>query len=111
MTGPKLIGLVRVSTDKQGDSGLGLDAQEAAIDAYRRMVGGDLIKTYVEVESGMHDDVRRPAPAPRRRRPRQLRQGPPGHRQDRPPGPLDPRDGVPQAAAGRVRRLRQPPCQ
>ncbi len=57
MTGPKLIGLVRVSTDKQGDSGLGLDAQEAAIDAYRRMVGGELIKTYVEVESGMHDDV------------------------------------------------------
>jgi hypothetical protein len=57
MTGPKLIGLVRVSTDKQGDSGLGLRAQEAAIDAYRRMVGGELIKTYVEVESGMHDDV------------------------------------------------------
>lgn len=56
-TGPKLIGLVRVSTDKQGDSGLGLEAQESAIDAYRRMVGGDLIKTYVEVESGMHDDV------------------------------------------------------
>ena len=57
MTGPKLIGLVRVSTDKQGDSGLGLEAQESAIDAYRRMVGGELIKTYVEVESGMHDDV------------------------------------------------------
>jgi DNA invertase Pin-like site-specific DNA recombinase len=57
MTGPKLIGLVRVSTDKQGDSGLGLDAQEAAIAAYRSMVGGDLIKTYVEIESGMHDDV------------------------------------------------------
>lgn len=57
MTGPKLIGLVRVSTDKQGDSGLGLKAQEAAIDAYRSMVGGELIKTYVEVESGMHDDV------------------------------------------------------
>ena len=57
MTAPKLIGLVRVSTDKQGDSGLGLEAQEAAIDAYRRMVGGELIKTYVEVESGMHDDV------------------------------------------------------
>ena len=57
MTGPKLIGLVRVSTDKQGESGLGLDAQEAAIAAYRSMVGGDLIKTYVEIESGMHDDV------------------------------------------------------
>jgi DNA invertase Pin-like site-specific DNA recombinase len=54
---PKLIGLVRVSTDKQGESGLGLDAQLAAIEAYRAMVGGELIKTYVEVESGMHDDV------------------------------------------------------
>ena len=54
---PRLIGLVRVSTDKQGDSGLGLDAQLAAIEAYRAMVGGELIRTYVEVESGMHDDV------------------------------------------------------
>jgi Resolvase, N terminal domain/Recombinase len=54
---PKLIGLVRVSTDKQGESGLGLDAQLAAIESYRAMVGGELIKTYVEVESGMHDDV------------------------------------------------------
>ena len=54
---PKLIGLVRVSTDKQGESGLGLDAQHAAIEAYRSMVGGELIRTYVEVESGMHDDV------------------------------------------------------
>jgi DNA invertase Pin-like site-specific DNA recombinase len=54
---PKLIGLVRVSTDKQGESGLGLEAQLAAIEAYRAMVGGELIRTYVEIESGMHDDV------------------------------------------------------
>jgi DNA invertase Pin-like site-specific DNA recombinase len=53
----KLVGLVRVSTDKQGDSGLGLEAQNAAIEGYRQMVGGELVKTYVEVESGMHDDV------------------------------------------------------
>src|ERR1700722_5724618 len=54
---PKLIGLVRVSTDKQGESGLGLEAQLAAIEAYRALVGGELIRTYVEIESGMHDDV------------------------------------------------------
>ncbi len=54
---PKLIGLVRVSTDKQGESGLGLEAQHAAIEAYRSMVGGEIIRTYIEVESGMHDDV------------------------------------------------------
>jgi DNA invertase Pin-like site-specific DNA recombinase len=38
---PKLIGLVRVSTDKQGESGLGLDAQLIAIESYRVMVGGN----------------------------------------------------------------------
>jgi DNA invertase Pin-like site-specific DNA recombinase len=54
---PRLIGLIRVSTDKQGASGLGLDAQRAAIDGYRAMVGGHLLRTYTEVESGMHDDV------------------------------------------------------
>jgi DNA invertase Pin-like site-specific DNA recombinase len=53
-----LIGLVRVSTGKQEESGLGLDAQRAAIDGYRAMVGGTLLRTYTEVESGMHDDIR-----------------------------------------------------
>lgn len=53
----KLVGLVRVSTDRQGESGLGLEAQESAIEGYRRSIGGVLLKTYVEVESGMHDDV------------------------------------------------------
>ena len=55
--GNKLVGLVRVSTDRQGESGLGLDAQEAAIEAYREATGSTLLKTYVEVESGMHDDI------------------------------------------------------
>jgi DNA invertase Pin-like site-specific DNA recombinase len=55
--GQNLVGLVRVSTDRQGESGLGLGAQEAAIEAYRAATGGTLLKTYVEVESGMHDDV------------------------------------------------------
>ena len=54
---PRLIGLVRVSTGKQEESGLGLDAQRAAIESYRAMVGGVLLRTYTEVESGMHDDI------------------------------------------------------
>jgi DNA invertase Pin-like site-specific DNA recombinase len=53
----KLVGLVRVSTDKQERSGLGLEAQEAAIESYRKSIGGRIIKTYVEVEIGTHDDV------------------------------------------------------
>ena len=53
----KLIGLIRVSTDKQGKSGLGLEAQQAAIEEHRKRTGSLLLKTYVEVESGTHDDI------------------------------------------------------
>ena len=59
MTEPaeKLIGLIRVSTDKQADSGFGQEAQKAAIETYRKGVDGKLLKIYVEVESGKHDDI------------------------------------------------------
>ncbi len=53
----KLIGLIRVSTDKQEESGLGLNAQQSAIELHRKGVDGTLLKTYVEVESGKHDDI------------------------------------------------------
>lgn len=55
----KFIAYLRVSTAKQGASGLGLMAQRAAIMAY--LDGGDwtLLGEHVEVESGKHDD--RPA--------------------------------------------------
>ena len=43
---------LRVSTDKQGRSGLGLDAQRETIAAYLRSVGGQAIAEFVEVESG-----------------------------------------------------------
>jgi DNA invertase Pin-like site-specific DNA recombinase len=52
-----LVGLVRVSTPGQGESGLGLAAQHAAIEAHREAVGGTLLRTYEEIESGGHDDV------------------------------------------------------
>jgi DNA invertase Pin-like site-specific DNA recombinase len=56
--GPEpLIGLIRVSTQKQGESGLGLDAQGADIEAYRKRVGGRLIRTYTEIESGKYDEI------------------------------------------------------
>jgi len=46
------IGYLRVSTKRQGESGLGLEAQLAAIEAYAGASGGKIIKTYIEVESG-----------------------------------------------------------
>lgn len=42
----------RVSTDKQGANGLGIQAQEAAVYNYIQSVGGVLIAEYKEVESG-----------------------------------------------------------
>lgn len=54
---PLLIGLVRVSTDRQGDSGLGLEAQQAAIERYRAELGAELVDVYQEIESGKHNDI------------------------------------------------------
>lgn len=52
----KFISYLRVSTDRQGRSGLGLEAQRTAVDAF--LNGGDwtLLEEYVEVESGKRDD-------------------------------------------------------
>lgn len=46
----------RVSTDRQGKSGLGLEAQEAAIRGFLEPGDRLLAPTYVEVESGKRDD-------------------------------------------------------
>lgn len=48
----KLIAYQRVSTARQGQSGLGLEAQTAAIHAYTQRVGGAVIESFTEVESG-----------------------------------------------------------
>ena len=52
----KVISYLRVSTDKQGKSGLGLEAQRQAVDDY--LNGGDwkLLEEFVEVESGKKSD-------------------------------------------------------
>src|SRR5437763_4351039 len=47
-----IIGYLRVSTKGQGESGLGLDAQRAAVESYARQIGATLTTCYVEVESG-----------------------------------------------------------
>jgi DNA invertase Pin-like site-specific DNA recombinase len=46
----------RVSTDRQGRSGLGLDAQKNAVQAYLNRSGGALRAEFTEVQSGKDDD-------------------------------------------------------
>lgn len=46
----------RVSTARQGASGLGLEAQDAAVAAYASGYGGTIIRTYTEIETGKRAD-------------------------------------------------------
>lgn len=48
----KYISYIRVSTERQGKSGLGLEAQKTVVDRFVAQSGGDLLSEYVEVESG-----------------------------------------------------------
>lgn len=52
----RLVAYYRVSTKKQGDSGLGLEAQESAVAAHVASTACDLIASYTEVESGRKSD-------------------------------------------------------
>jgi len=53
----KYVVYYRVSTKHQGASGLGLDAQRSAVDAYLKQdTGRQLVATHVEVESGKRTD-------------------------------------------------------
>ena len=51
-----IVGYVRVSTAGQGALGLGLEAQQAAIDGYAAQHGASVSRLYVEVESGRKVD-------------------------------------------------------
>jgi len=42
----------RVSTVRQGESGLGLDAQKQAVETYIRLHGGTMVAQFTETESG-----------------------------------------------------------
>jgi DNA invertase Pin-like site-specific DNA recombinase len=55
------IGYIRVSTKKQGESGVGMDGQRAQIEKYAQLAGYNLTKIFLEVASGMGDgEVKRP---------------------------------------------------
>jgi DNA invertase Pin-like site-specific DNA recombinase len=53
---PKLIAYYRVSTARQGASGLGLEAQRAAVRDYAQRHGGAVLRAYQEIESGTRSD-------------------------------------------------------
>ncbi|KAB1068826.1 recombinase family protein [Methylobacterium planeticum] len=54
MPADRFVSYLRVSTDRQGRSGLGLEAQRAAVAAH--LAGGRLVAEVVEIESGRRND-------------------------------------------------------
>tara|TARA_R110000851_G_scaffold35348_2_gene93040 strand:- start:134 stop:787 length:654 start_codon:yes stop_codon:yes gene_type:complete len=52
----EVIAYYRVSTQRQGKSGLGLEAQRAAAEAYVQSNGATLLGEFIEVESGRKSD-------------------------------------------------------
>ena len=56
MSQRKLVAYYRVSTDRQGRSGLGLDAQRASVFKYRDDTDSVLVGEFTEVESGKRSD-------------------------------------------------------
>lgn len=58
MANRKFVSYLRVSTDKQGRSGLGIDAQRASVESHLRSDRGILVAEYIETESGKRSDRR-----------------------------------------------------
>lgn len=52
----KVATYLRVSTDRQGRSGLGLEGQRVAVQGYCARTGATIAREFVEVESGRNDD-------------------------------------------------------
>jgi DNA invertase Pin-like site-specific DNA recombinase len=52
----KFIAYYRVSTDKQGQSGLGLEAQKTICYSYIRTINAEIIAEFTDIESGSKND-------------------------------------------------------
>lgn len=53
---PRFVAYYRVSTAQQGSSGLGLEAQRAAVTRHMALSGGELVGEFQEIESGKRND-------------------------------------------------------
>jgi DNA invertase Pin-like site-specific DNA recombinase len=53
---PGFVAYYRVSTDKQGASGLGLEAQQEAVERHVCVAGGRILDVFQEIESGKRND-------------------------------------------------------
>lgn len=51
-----IIGYLRVSTKKQGESGLGIEGQKAAVEGYAKEIGANVATFYIEIETGKRSD-------------------------------------------------------
>jgi len=56
MTESRFVAYYRVSTDRQGRSGLGLEAQREAVRSYVAQRAGDVLDEFTEVETGKRSD-------------------------------------------------------
>lgn len=52
----KLVAYYRISTDKQGETGLGMDAQRSLVESYAAQSGCTVVASFTEVESGKRND-------------------------------------------------------
>jgi hypothetical protein len=80
----KWVSYLRVSTERQGESGQGLEAQRTAVTDYLNGGNGRPEAEYVETESGKRQAVRQPAAATRRSRRLQEAEGQARRREARP---------------------------
>lgn len=56
MTTTRIVAYYRVSTARQGESGLGIEAQQTAVADYARRTGAEIVSSYTEFETGKRAD-------------------------------------------------------
>jgi DNA invertase Pin-like site-specific DNA recombinase len=53
----KIVAYLRVSTDRQGKSGLGLEAQRAKLETFAKLENLEIVHEFVEIETGKGADA------------------------------------------------------